>query len=720
MASRNSAYARKVEEEARKYFRDAAGGSAFEFETVIGGGMAGITLRFLERPGAGGTMTRARAAAAAATPPHSHARRFRRDARGTSIRPHDKLIDFDQARIHTNAEEVDEDDVENYDDSPEGDRNPGIDHNILAVGRLDECRDAVQDADVRPDLDAHLRFLVARCLAAEPLNRPALNELVATCHAAVYTKDSAFYAEEKEGQFETDGYLLLIMQRYLHDADTTQLAGQVDNTMTVATHNSSANGWIIQKFGGTSVGKFPDKIVEDIVRASLASNKIVVVCSARSSGKKVTGTTSRLLEVYKKLRSLCAATSDECTQNALFDEAKGLVLDICNEHVYAVQSFIKNSDIQMKVSKDIEDDCQELIDYVIAAKRFNLEVNARSKDRVHVEAEYVDLSDVMHHDSSDRLTPAFYRNAAAIFRKRLLACEDRVPVVTGFFGTVPGSLMDGDIGRGYTDLCAALIAVGLSAEEMQVWKEVDGIFTADPTKVPTARLLAAITPSEAAELTFYGSEVIHHLTMDQVIKAEPPIPIRIKNVKNPRGNGTIVVPDPVQSPAQQIKRSPPSDPSLRKTPKRPTAVTIKDKIAVINVHSNKRSISHGFFAKVFSILDSHQISVDLISTSEVHVSMAIHAAGASASHFEQVTRELEECGDVSVLCDMAILSLVGAEMKNMIGIAGRMFSTLGEHNVNIEMISQGASEINISCVIDAREATRAMNILHTNLFTFLE
>jgi aspartate kinase len=255
--------------------------------------------------------------------------------------------------------------------------------------------------------------------------------------------------------------------------------------------------------------------------------------------------------------------------------------------------------------------------------------------------------------------------------------------------------MDGDIGRGYTDLCAALVAVGLKAQELQVWKEVDGIFTADPTKVPTARLLASITPSEAAELTFYGSEVIHHLTMDQVIKAEPPIPIRIKNVKNPKGNGTIVVPDPVQSPAQQIKRPKlPSDPEspARKTPRRPTAVTIKDRISVINVHSNKRSISHGFFASVFAILHDHRISVDLISTSEVHVSMAIHSAfdsPASVDNFEHCVRELQECGDVSTLHNMAILSLVGAEMKNMIGVAGRMFSTLGEHNVNIEMISQG-------------------------------
>ncbi|KAI0112626.1 aspartate kinase [Hypoxylon sp. NC0597] len=508
---------------------------------------------------------------------------------------------------------------------------------------------------------------------------------------------------------------------------------------TTPHRNTSSEGWIVQKFGGTSVGKFPDIIAEHIVRASLSSNKIVVVCSARSSGKKVTGTTSRLLEIYKQLRAISAATSNEVTQNDLVEAAKLIIQDICDDHVAAVRNFMKSPDLQKEVIEGIEEDCQELKDYIIAAKRFNLEVNARSKDRVvsfgeklscrfmtyllkekGVEAEYVDLSDVMHYDSSDRLSPAFYKDAAAIFRKRIQACNDRVPVVTGFFGNVPGSLMDGDIGRGYTDLCAALVAVGLKAQELQIWKEVDGIFTADPTKVPTARLLQSITPSEAAELTFYGSEVIHHLTMDQVIKADPPIPIRIKNVNNPRGNGTIVVPDPVQSPAQQIKRSRPSDASLRKHPKRPTAVTIKNNITVINVHSNKRSISHGFFAKVFSILNSHRISVDLISTSEVHVSMAIHSATPSVHHFEKAKAELEECGDVSVLLDMAILSLVGAEMKNMIGIAGRMFSTLGEHNVNIEMISQGASEINISCVIDAREATRAMNILHTNLFTFLE
>jgi aspartate kinase len=104
------------------------------------------------------------------------------------------------------------------------------------------------------------------------------------------------------------------------------------------------------------------------------------------------------------------------------------------------------------------------------------------------------------------LNQSFYSALAVAMADEVLKCGGEVPVVTGYFGVVPGSLWSA-IGRGYTDLCAALLAVGLRAEELQIWKEVDGIFTADPQKVPTARLLSSITPEEAAELTFFGSEV---------------------------------------------------------------------------------------------------------------------------------------------------------------------------------------------------------------------
>lgn len=226
--------------------------------------------------------------------------------------------------------------------------------------------------------------------------------------------------------------------------------------------------------------------------------------------------------------------------------------------------------------------------------------------------------------------------------------------------------------------------------------------------MPTARLISNISPIEAAELTFYGSEVIHPFTMQQVIQAS--IPIRIKNVTNPRGSGTSISPEApgrlsssISSHGSKLFRTRSASLlSEDQRPKRPTALTIKHKILVINVHSNKRTLSHGFFAKIFSTLDKWRLSIDLISTSEVHVSMALHSESALVAGTDDddnreivdqdlrgAIEELRGYGTVDIIDGMAILSLVGKQMKNMIGIAGKMFSTLGENNVNIEMISQG-------------------------------
>lgn len=189
----------------------------------------------------------------------------------------------------------------------------------------------------------------------------------------------------------------------------------------------------------------------------------------------------------------------------------------------------------------------------------------------------------------------------------------------GFFGPIPGSLL-AQVGRGYTDLIAALAAVGTNARELQVWKEVDGIFTADPRKVPAARLLARISPDEAAELTYYGSEVIHPLTMAQAIRAR--IPIRIKNVERPNGSGTVIDPDPTVLEGLSVPDAPRGRMPMDRTgpttipldvkegdqagnaisQRSPTAVTIKEHILVLNVRSNRRIRSHGCLARVFGSL----------------------------------------------------------------------------------------------------------------------
>jgi aspartate kinase len=210
-----------------------------------------------------------------------------------------------------------------------------------------------------------------------------------------------------------------------------------------------------------------------------------------------------------------------------------------------------------------------------------------------------------------------------------------------------------------------------------------------------------ITPDEAAELTYYGSEVIHPFTMEQVIRAR--IPIRIKNVENPRGEGTIIYPDEkfprgaaTESNESSTVQYEVSKNELKVETKVPTAVTTKDNIIVLNIHSNRKTISHGFLARIFGTLDRAGVVVDLISTSEVHVSMAMQDI-SSKKRLDRLHKDLEKIGDITVSKDMAILSLVGKNMRHAVGCAGMMFTALAKAGINIEMISQGASEINISC-----------------------
>lgn len=411
-------------------------------------------------------------------------------------------------------------------------------------------------------------------------------------------------------------------------------------------------------------------------------------------------------------------------QNVQSQQYRSLIETVRSDHVESAKQHIHSPEIFERLEREIGEECAQIVRVLEAAQTLG-EISPRSVDKVMsvgeklscrfmaallenhgVDSEYIDVSEVIHIPVKASLDQAFYDNLAADLGSRIRSSQAQVPVITGFFGKVPGGLLD-KIGRGYTDLCGALVAVGLQAHELQIWKEVDGIFTADPRKVPTARLLPQISPAEASELTFYGSEVIHPFTMEQVIRAR--IPIRIKNVMNPRGGGTIIFPDSV---GELQMTSPGHNPKLfrtrsasvlteRKKAKRPTAVTLKHKILVMNVHSNRRSLSHGFFAQIFSILDKWRLSIDLISTSEVHVSMALHSEaplydGGGDDDYQIINQdllgaidELRVYGTVDIIPEMAILSLVGKQMKNMMGIAGKMFSTLGENNVNIEMISQG-------------------------------
>ncbi|KAF8520926.1 aspartate kinase [Hysterangium stoloniferum] len=565
--------------------------------------------------------------------------------------------------------------------------------------------------------------------------------------------------------------------------------------------------WLVQKYGGTSVGKFAVKIAEEIIPSYLDQHRVAIVCSARSGSTKALGTTNILLRAASEaLRRNCisptapqspgtstppsgyfwgrpqaqdapnfpsspvtpgsrarSGSSPRATSpppsTPLYSSScsqpfNGTVDLLKSEHITAAKQAVNDPALLKELINEIEHDCEALRAFLHATQVID-EISPRSKDSIvgvgerlacklvstilrdrGIDAEYVSLESIVPEGMDDdnqtsksrdveSLDQTFYDRLSVLLGERIRQCGNRVPVVTGFFGPVPGSLLR-QIGRGYTDLLAALLTVGLSACELQIWKEVDGVFTADPRKVPTARLIPFISPDEAAELTYYGSEVVHPFTMEQVIRCK--IPIRIKNVQNPVGRGTVIQPesditDEPPSPDLEtlLREGTPlsvladlaSETEERHRRKRlPTAVTIKEHILVINVNSNRKSVSHGFLAGIFGSLDKFGVVVDLISTSEVHVSMAIEDGGLNKKILARLVKELEKSGTVSVHPDMAILSLVGHQMRNMVGIAGRMFSTLADGNINIEMISQGASEINISCVIESRDAAKALNLIH--------
>ncbi|KAJ2515985.1 Aspartokinase, partial [Coemansia sp. RSA 2049] len=257
---------------------------------------------------------------------------------------------------------------------------------------------------------------------------------------------------------------------------------------------------LVLKFGGTSVGKFIQNICAQIIPTDV----------------KAKGTTTRLVKA-----------SDAVLSDASADYQQ-IVQDILDDHLEAVQQNIDDATIKKDLSESLSNVCRRLKVFLEAAEVIN-EVSPKSKDIIigtgeklaceyvaavlrdkGVDATYVNLEKVIdRHFDPSHLDQKFYDYLSKRLAQVVDECDSgSVPVVTGYFGPCPGSILY-SIGRGYTDLTAALIAVGVGAQELQVWKEVDGIFTADPRKVPSARLLKIITPEEAAELTYYGSEVIH-------------------------------------------------------------------------------------------------------------------------------------------------------------------------------------------------------------------
>ncbi len=287
-------------------------------------------------------------------------------------------------------------------------------------------------------------------------------------------------------------------------------------------------------------------------------------------------------------------------------------------------------------------------------------------------------------------------SAPALIRKRLgpLLRTGRIPVVTGFIGRSPRAHVT-TLGRGGSDYTATILGAALGAREVWLWKETDGVMSADPRMVPRARLLPHLSYEEAMELSYFGAKVLHPRAMEPVMAAR--IPVRVRSVLRPESPGTLI--------GRNGRRS-------KDVVK---AVTLIRHVAMLNLSGAEMVGAPGSAGRIFSCLGRAGVNVIMISqgSSERTISVLIEEArlpaalGALRREFsDDLVREVEANRGV---CAVAA---VGAGMKGTPGVAGRLFSALGRARVNVLMIAQGSSEFNISFVVGRRDAERAVRVAH--------
>jgi aspartate kinase len=264
-----------------------------------------------------------------------------------------------------------------------------------------------------------------------------------------------------------------------------------------------------------------------------------------------------------------------------------------------------------------------------------------------------------------------------------------VPVLGGFIGATRDGVTT-TLGRGGSDWSASIFGALLGVKEIQIWTDVDGMMTIDPRAVSAARVIPEVSFDEAAELAYFGAKVLHPASIRPAV--EKGIPVRILNSMNPTAPGTLITRDAGGSEGE------------------PRAIAFKKGISVVLISQPRMLMAHGFVSRVFEVFARHRTSVDLIATSEVSISLTVD----DPASLPAIQNDLAPLGEVRLMHNMAIVSVVGRAFLRRSGLAGRIFQAL--RNVNIVMISFGASDVNVSCVVSEAEAETAVRGLHQEFF----
>lgn len=448
---------------------------------------------------------------------------------------------------------------------------------------------------------------------------------------------------------------------------------------------------IVMKFGGTSLENAASYTVALQLVTRQRDRRPVVVLSA------IAGATNTLLQAAQ--HSVEGRHEEAIASlNALL-ERHVLIL----ENVVGTRSTVQQLIFELRRSFDeLKSLCHaiailgELTDRSLDAigsvgERLSTAIFAAALAERDIETRLVDARSFMITDNRFTGASPIMDAVALQIKNNITPILDSgaVIVTQGFVGSTLNGVTT-TLGRGGSDFSAAIIGAALEAEEIQIWTDVDGILTADPRICPDAKRLKVISFREASELAYFGAKVLHPSTILPAVQKN--IPVSVLNSRKPDAGGTLIVENP---PRTNIPVK---------------SIASKKSITVISIVSTRMLMAYGFLERIFSVFSHHKTPVDLVTTSEVAVSLTID----DTEHLEAIVEDLRRVADVTVFPKKAIVCIIGDQMKSTAGVADRVFRSL--RDINVMMISQGASEINMSIVVDEDRVTEAVQSLHHEFF----
>jgi aspartate kinase len=440
---------------------------------------------------------------------------------------------------------------------------------------------------------------------------------------------------------------------------------------------------IIMKFGGTSVGApEPFATALRLVKQRVEREPVVVVSA-------LAGVTDLLVEFCARPAERQELAARMIERHTEFVRATGLPPETATDLIHEWEEEADNHQRGAHASLPLTGADQDRV--LSYGERFSAVLFAAGLDLVGVPAVPIVAGDAGlvtddHFGGAQPLPEAESLLSQALARKR------PVLVVTGFLGRTPDGRIT-TLGRGGSDYTASFLGAALAAEEIQIWTDTNGMLSADPGIVPEARPVPHLSFAEASELAYFGARVLHPKTILPAM--ERAIPVRVLNTLRPEDPGSLIT--PVAGAADSTWRV--------------KSIACKRGITAVTIVSTRMLLAYGFLARVFEVFGRHRIAIDLVTTSEVSISVTLD----DTDRLDTAIAELEGIGRIESQGGLAVVAVVGEGAPERIALTGHIFTLLGGVGIEVEMISQGASRVNLSFVVREGDAERAVRLLHRGL-----